>query len=85
MPPAKRYGWQVFTGCLLFGLHCRGRMHAARKISRYFALFGNDRVPPTLQTGANGRGPANPARRAPLPGRIYAAPTNHPATAGKRV
>ena len=40
MPPAKRYGWQVFTGCLLFGLHCRAacmRPAKPRGISRFLA------------------------------------------------
>ena len=79
----------------------RGRMHAARaRLPRepVFTLrrrlaninylknhrFGGVKTPP-YKPGQTTGFPANLAHRAPLPGRIYAAPTNHPATAGNRV
>ena len=76
MPPAKRRGNRPFMGYVAFALRCRAGVHARRTdnfLKFYNVRRGQD---PALQTGANGQRTGNPVWGKPLPGGMYASPTN---------
>ena len=78
MRPVKRCTHHPFTVCMVFASHGRAGDFARRTDD--FSNFKNNNVgrgqDPALQTGANGQPTVTPARGAPLPGGIYASPTN---------
>ena len=77
MPPAETPRRCPLPGRMAFILYCRAGDFARRtdhfKNNFYNVRRGQD---PALQTGANRQPTGNPARGTPLPGGIYASPTN---------
>ena len=63
-----------FAGCVFCLV---GRAFTPAEPIKFLKFFNVRRgQDPALQTGGNGQRTGNPARRAPLPGGIYASPTN---------
>ena len=95
MPPLQIGVSRTQTKNVAAGQTPTGRMHAAptdrlamagKWARRVFAADGHGGVKtPPYKAKQTGTFPANPARGKPLPGGIYASPTNRPETAGERV
>ena len=77
MPPAKNgtgVGRLRFAGCVFCLV---GRAFTPAEPIKFLKFFNVRRGQgPALQTGGNGQRTGNPARRVPLPGGMYASPTN---------
>ena len=76
MPPAKRCLHRAYTGCMVCISHCRAGVNARRTDDfLIFIMCGGVKTPPYKSAGTDNF-PGNPAWRTPLPGGIYASPTN---------